>query len=359
VVLGSCTAGGAYVPAMSDEAVIVKGTGTIFLAGPPLVKAATGEVISAEDLGGGDLHSRVSGVTDHLAEDDVHALAITRNIVGTLAGTRAARTPKVELTEPEPPLYDPAELGGIVPADARIPYDVRKIIARIVDGSRFLEFKKLYGDTVVCGFSRLEGFPVGIIANNGVIHSEGASKAAHFIQLCNQRNTPILFLPNITGFMVGSTAESGGIARNGAKMVTAVATSRVPRITLTIGGSYGAGNYAMNGRAYAPRFLFQWPNARTSVMGGEQAASVLSTIQKDNRAKSGRDAWTEAEEAEFKRPILEMYEREGHPYFGSARLWDDGIIEPADTRRVLALALSAAVNGMEGPADSKWGVFRM
>ena len=336
-VLGSCTAGGAYVPAMSDEAIIVRDQGTIFLGGPPLVKAATGEVVSAEDLGGGDLHSRVSGVTDHLAEDDADALRIVRDIVKTLA----PRGPRPwAVTTPEEPACDPAELYGVVPADPRTPYDVREVIARITDGSRFAEFKANYGPTLVTGFARIHGHPVGIIANNGILFSESALKGAHFIELCDQRQVPLLFLQNITGFMVGRQYEAGGIAKHGAKMVTAVACARVPKLTVIIGGSFGAGNYAMCGRAYSPRFLWMWPNARISVMGGDQAASVLATVG--------------SEQAEH---VREQYERQGSPYYATARLWDDGIIDPLDTRRVLALGLAAARNAPI--PDTTFGVFRM
>jgi 3-methylcrotonyl-CoA carboxylase beta subunit len=344
-VLGSCTAGGAYVPAMSDEAVIVRNQGTIFLGGPPLVKAATGEVVTAEDLGGGDLHSRTSGVTDHLAADDAHALQIVRRIVGTL-GPRAPRP--WDVLPAEEPLADPGELYGVVPTDSRTPYDVREVIARIVDGSRFGEFKSEYGTTLVCGFARLHGHPVGIVANNGILFSESALKGAHFIELCDQRGIPLVFLQNISGFMVGREYEAGGIAKNGAKMVTAVATTRVPKLTVIIGGSFGAGNYSMCGRAYSPRFLFMWPNARISVMGGEQAAMVLSTVR-------GTD---DAEPAEqFADRIRAQYEHQGHPYYSTARLWDDGVIDPADTRTVLGLALSAAANAPLG--EPAFGVFRM
>ena len=352
-VMGSCTAGGAYVPAMSDETVIVRKQGTIFLGGPPLVKAATGEVISAEDLGGADVHARQSGVVDHYAAHDDHALAIVRSIVRTLA------TPKpqpFELTEPREPLYDPAELHGLVPEDAREPYDAREVIARLVDGSEFHEFKKLYGETLVCGFARLYGMPVAILANNGILFSESAQKAAHFIELADQRRIPLIFLQNITGFMVGSKYEAGGIAKDGAKMVTAVATASVPKFTVVTGGSFGAGNYGMCGRAYSPRFMFMWPNARISVMGGEQAASVLATVKRDGFERRGED-WSAADEEAFKQPIRDLYEEEGSPYFSTARMWDDGIIDPADTRRVLGLSLSASLNA---PFPERgFGVFRM
>jgi acetyl-CoA carboxylase carboxyltransferase component len=340
VVLGMCTAGGAYVPAMSDEAIIVKNRGTIYLAGPPLVKAATGEEISAEALGGGDVHTRISGVADHLAEDDAHALHIARTIVSTL---NHKKQPTGVFQDPEPPRYDPAELPGVVPHDLRIPYDVREVIARIVDGSRMHEFKPRYGTTIVCGFAHIHGMPVAILANNGVLFSESALKATHFIELACTRKIPLLFLQNITGFMVGSKAEHGGIAKDGAKMVHAVAVANVPKITLIVGGSYGAGNYGMCGRAYQPRFLFSWPNSRISVMGGEQAASVLTTVKRDQMAKAGATLNPQEEEA-IRAPVLARYEAEGNPYFATARLWDDGIIEMTETRDVLALALSACHN---------------
>jgi 3-methylcrotonyl-CoA carboxylase beta subunit len=349
-VLGSCTAGGAYVPAMSDEAVIVRGQGTIFLGGPPLVKAATGEVVTAEELGGGELHSRTSGVTDHLAEDDAHALRIVRSIVSTL-GPRAPRPWQVEPTVE--PAVDPAELYGVVPTDSRTPYDVREVIARVVDGSRFQEFKKEYGATLVTGFARIHGHPVGIVANNGVLFGESALKGAHFIQLCDQRSVPLVFLQNISGFMVGREYEAAGIAKHGAKMVTAVACARVPKFTVVIGGSFGAGNYSMCGRAYSPRFLWMWPNARISVMGGEQAASVLATVRRDQLG----DAWSAEEEEAFKAPIRQQYEDQGNPYYSTARLWDDGVIDPLDTRMVLGLALSTAANAPIEPVS--YGVFRM
>ena len=353
VVMGSCTAGGAYVPAMSDETVIVRKQGTIFLGGPPLVKAATGEVISAEDLGGADVHARVSGVADHYAANDEHALHTARRIVGTL---NTVKTIDLDVTDPREPKYDPAELGGIIPTDTRAPFDVREVIARIVDGSEFDEFKKLYGETLVTGFARLYGMPVGIIANNGILFSESAQKGAHFIELCAQRGIPLVFLQNITGFMVGSKYEAGGIAKDGAKLVTAVSTFKGPKFTVIIGGSYGAGNYGMCGRAYSPRFLFMWPNARISVMGGEQAASVLATVKRDAMEARGED-WPAEDEAKFKQPIREAYEAEGHPYFSTARMWDDGVIAPADTRRVLGLSLSASLNA---PIEkTKFGVFRM
>jgi 3-methylcrotonyl-CoA carboxylase beta subunit len=357
-VMGSCTAGGAYVPAMSDETVIVRKQGTIFLGGPPLVKAATGEIISAEDLGGADVHARKSGVADHYAANDAHALQMVRDIVRNLNIVKKLALDVKALGEPA---YDPAELDGIVPLDAREPYDVREVIARIVDGSEFDEFKKLYGETLVTGFARLHGIPIGIVANNGILFSESAQKAAHFIQLCDQRGIPLVFLQNITGFMVGSKYETGGIAKDGAKMVTAVATARVPKFTVVIGGSYGAGNYGMCGRAYSPRFLFMWPNARISVMGGEQAASVLATVKRDAMEARG-ETWSPGEEAAFKTPIRDLYEREGSPYFSTARIWDDGIIAPSDTRRVLGLAISAALNAPHGRSEDRepaFGVFRM
>jgi 3-methylcrotonyl-CoA carboxylase beta subunit len=353
VVMGSCTAGGAYVPAMSDETIIVKDQGTIFLGGPPLVKAATGEEVSAEDLGGGDLHARTSGVVDHLALDDRHALQLARDAVANL--NRPAPV-AIDVAEPEEPKYDPAELYGIVPTDPRQPYPVREVIARIVDGSRFHEFKPLYGDTLVTGFARLHGYPIGIVANDGILFSESALKGAHFIELCNQRGVPIVFLQNITGFMVGREYEAGGIAKDGAKMVTAVACSTVPTFTVVIGGSFGAGNYAMNGRAYAPRLMFTWPNARISVMGGEQAANVLATVRRDGLEARG-ETWSAEDEEAFKAPIREQYETQGHPYYATARLWDDGVIDPADTRSVLALALSASLNAPYGRPS--YGVFRM
>jgi 3-methylcrotonyl-CoA carboxylase beta subunit len=353
IVMGSCTAGGAYVPAMSDESIIVKGQGTIFLAGPPLVKAATGEVVSAEDLGGGDVHSRLSGVVDHLAQNDRHALAIARQIVANLNTTKRA---DVVLEEPREPLYPPGEIHGVIPTDTRRPFDVREVIARLVDGSEFDEFKARYGTTVVCGFAHIWGMPVGIVANNGILFSESALKATHFIELCGQRKIPLVFLQNITGFMVGRKYENEGIARNGAKMVTAVATVQVPKFTVIIGGSFGAGNYGMCGRAYSPRFLWMWPNARISVMGSEQAASVLATIRRDSiEARGG--TWAADEESAFREPIRQQYESQGHPYYASARLWDDGVIDPAQTRSVLALGLSASLNAPIG--ETRFGVFRM
>lgn len=353
-VMGSCTAGGAYVPAMSDEAVIVRGTGTIFLAGPPLVKAATGEEVTAEELGGADVHTRKSGVADHFAEDDEHALDIVREIVATLnRQTKLA----VTVEPPEEPLYDAPEIYGILPRSFREGYDVRELIGRIVDGSKFREFKARYGTTLVCGFARLHGYPVGILANNGVLFSESALKGTHFIELCSQRGIPLLFLQNITGFMVGKQYEAGGIAKDGAKLVNAVSNAAVPKLTIIIGGSFGAGNYGMAGRAYQPRFLWMYPNARISVMGGEQAANVLLTIKQDQLEREGKPLLTREEQDEFMRPILEKYEHEGSPYYSTARLWDDGILDPADTRRVLALALSVVLNAPE--VEGKFGVFRM
>jgi 3-methylcrotonyl-CoA carboxylase beta subunit len=353
VVMGSCTAGGAYVPAMSDETIIVKGQGTIFLGGPPLVKAATGEVVSAEDLGGADVHTRQSGVADHLAADDAHALSICRRIVSNLNTRKPSEVP---LLAPREPKFDSAELDGVVPADLRKQYDVREIIARLVDGSDFDEFKALYGTTLVTGFAHLHGMRLGILGNNGILFSESALKAAHFIELACQRRIPLLFLQNISGFMVGRDYEAGGIAKDGAKMVTAVACAQVPKVTLIIGGSFGAGNYGMCGRAYGPRFLFTWPNARISVMGGEQAASVLATVRRDNIEAEGR-AWSAEQEEAFKALIRAQYDAEGNPYYATARLWDDGIILPTETRRVLALAFSAALNApVEG---TRFGVFRM
>jgi 3-methylcrotonyl-CoA carboxylase beta subunit len=353
VVMGSCTAGGAYVPAMSDETIIVKNQGTIFLGGPPLVKAAIGEIVSAEDLGGGDVHTRLSGVADHLAQNDAHALALARQAVATLNRRKQVAQ---ALREPMPPKYDTQELYGVIPVDTRKPYDVREIIARVVDGSEFHEFKARYGATLVCGFAHIEGMPVGIVANNGILFSESAQKGAHFIELCCQRKVPLVFLQNITGFMVGKKYESEGIARHGAKLVTAVATAQVPKFTVIIGGSYGAGNYGMCGRAYSPRFLWMWPNARICVMGGEQAAGVLATVKRDGiEARGG--SWSAEEEAAFKQPVLDQFGHQSHPYYSSARLWDDGVIDPADTRRVLGLALSAALNAPIG--EPKFGVFRM
>ena len=353
VVMGSCTAGGAYVPAMSDETIIVRGQGTIFLGGPPLVKAATGEVVTAEDLGGAEVHARKSGVADHYAVDDQHALDIVRRIVANLNKPKRV---DLEYDEPREPKYDAAELDGIVPTDVRKQYDARELIARLVDASEFDEFKRLYGTTIVTGFARLHGMPVGILANNGILYSESAQKAAHFIELCCQRRIPLLFLQNISGFMVGKDYEAGGIAKDGAKMVMAVACAQVPKLTLIVGGSFGAGNYGMCGRAYGPRFLFTWPNARISVMGGEQAASVLATVKREN-IEAGGGKWSQVEEEEFRQPIREQYEAEGNPYYATARLWDDGIIAPSETRRVLSLALSAALNA---PIPrTRFGVFRM
>ncbi|MDX2706706.1 carboxyl transferase domain-containing protein [Streptomyces sp. PA03-6a] len=357
-VLGSCTAGGAYVPAMSDEAVIVRGQGTIFLGGPPLVKAATGEVVTAEELGGGEVHSRTSGVTDHLAEDDAHALRIVRNIVATLPARGALPWTVGPVEEPA---VDPAGLYGAVPVDSRTPYDVREVIARLVDGSRFAEFKAEYGTTLVTGFARIHGHPVGIVANNGILFSESAQKGAHFIELCDQRGIPLLFLQNISGFMVGRQYEAGGIAKHGAKMVTAVATTRVPKLTVVIGGSYGAGNYSMCGRAYSPRFLWMWPNAKISVMGGEQAASVLATVKRDQIEAAG-DTWAAEDEEGFKAPIRAQYEEQGNAYYATARLWDDGVIDPLQTRQVLGLALTACANApipQRDPQAPGFGVFRM
>ncbi|CAA7622895.1 Acetyl-CoA carboxylase and carboxyltransferase component [Candidatus Terasakiella magnetica] len=353
VVHGSCTAGGAYIPAMSDESVIVKNQGTIFLGGPPLVKAATGEVVTAEELGGADVHCRTSGVTDHYAQDDGHALAIARRIVGNLNRTKPV---SLDIAKPEEPLYDPREIYGIIPADRRKPYDVREVIARIVDGSRLDEFKQSYGTTLVCGFAKIWGYPVGIVANNGILFSESAQKGAHFVELCSQRGIPLIFLQNITGFMVGKKYEAGGIAKDGAKMVTAVACAKVPRFTVILGGSFGAGNYGMCGRAYQPRMLFMWPNGRVSVMGGDQAAGVMAQIKRDAMAAKGQD-WPAAEEEAFKAPIREQYETQGHPYYAGARLWDDGLVDPAETRKVLALGLSAALNAPI--EETRFGVFRM
>ncbi|TYB83545.1 carboxyl transferase domain-containing protein [Maritimibacter fusiformis] len=353
VVMGSCTAGGAYVPAMSDVTIIVKEQGTIFLAGPPLVKAATGEVVTAEDLGGGDVHTRLSGVADYLAEDDEHALALARRALGHL---NRARPDTVVWQTPEDPAYDPEELLGVVPPDLRTPYDIREVIARLVDGSRFDEFKPRFGETLVTGFAHLKGCPVGIVANNGVLFSEAAQKGAHFIELCSQRRIPLIFLQNITGFMVGRKYENEGIARHGAKMVTAVASTNVPKITMLVGGSFGAGNYGMAGRAYQPRFLWTWPNSRISVMGGEQAAGVLATVKRDAIERAGEE-WSAEDEAEFKRPTIEMFERQSHPLYASARLWDDGIIDPRKSRDVLFLSLTAALNAPI--EDTRFGVFRM
>lgn len=353
VVMGSCTAGGAYVPAMADESIMVKNQATIFLAGPPLVKAATGEIVSAEDLGGADVHCRISGVADHYAQNDQHALQIARQIIANLNRTKH---PTLALREIYEPLYETQELYGIVPVDAKKPYDVREVIARIVDNSAFDEFKALYGTTLVCGFAHLYGYPVGIIANNGILFSESALKGTHFIELCCQRGIPLIFLQNINGFMVGSKYETSGIAKNGAKMVTAVACANVPKFTVIIGGSFGAGNYGMCGRAYDPRFLWMWPNARISVMGGEQAASVLAQITRESKTKQG-ESWSEDEEKQFMEMMRKKYDEHGHPYYSSARLWDDGIIDPAETRKVLGLSLSAALNAP--PCATKFGIFRM
>jgi 3-methylcrotonyl-CoA carboxylase beta subunit len=353
VVMGSCTAGGAYIPAMADETILVKEQGTIFLGGPPLVKAATGEVVTAEELGGGDVHTRISGVADHLAQNDHHALQLARQAVGRLNRVKSV---KLDVRPSVEPAYAPEEIYGVIPDDTRQPYDVREIIARIVDGSEFDEFKALYGTTLVCGFARLHGYPVGIVANNGILFGESAQKGAHFIELCGQRKIPLVFLQNITGFMVGKQYEHDGIAKHGAKMVTAVSTAAVPKFTVLIGGSFGAGNYGMCGRAYDPRFMFMWPNARISVMGGEQAAGVLAQIKRDQIEGRG-EQWSSEDEAAFKQPIIDNYETQGHPYYASARLWDDGIIDPAETRNVLGLAISASLN--RDIEESKFGIFRM
>ncbi|MEH6836270.1 MULTISPECIES: carboxyl transferase domain-containing protein [Falsihalocynthiibacter] len=353
VVMGSCTAGGAYVPAMADVSIIVKDQGTIFLAGPPLVKAATGEIVSAEDLGGGDVHTRLSGVADYLAEDDAHALALARQAVGNL-NMRLPDT--VKWQTPEEPAYDPEELLSVVPADLRTPYDIREVIARVVDGSRFDEFKARFGETLVTGFAHLKGCPVGIIANNGVLFSEAAQKGAHFVELCSKRNIPLIFLQNITGFMVGQKYENEGIARHGAKLVTAVATTNVPKVTMVVGGSFGAGNYGMSGRAYQPRFMWSWPNSRISVMGGPQAAGVLATVKRDAIERAGGE-WSAQEEADFKQPTIDMFEAQSHPLYASARLWDDGIIDPRKTRDVLFLSLKAALNAPI--EETRFGIFRM
>lgn len=353
VVMGSCTAGGAYVPAMADESIIVKNQGTIFLGGPPLVKAATGEIVSAEDLGGGDVHCRTSGVVDHLANNDHHALQIARDAIARLNRTKPI---SLDVTPAVEPAYDSQEIYGVIPKDTRKPYDVREVIARVVDGSEFDEFKALYGSTLICGFARIYGYPVGIVANNGILFSESAQKGAHFIELCAQRKIPLVFLQNITGFMVGKQYESGGIAKHGAKMVTAVACAKVPKFTVLIGGSFGAGNYGMCGRAYDPRFMFMWPNSRISVMGGEQAAGVLAQVKRD-QIERANDSWSEQQESEFKQPIIDTYEEQGHPYYASARLWDDGVIDPADTRYVLGLSISAALN--KPIEETRFGVFRM
>lgn len=353
VVMGSCTAGGAYVPAMADESIIVKQQGTIFLGGPPLVKAATGEVVSAEDLGGADVHCRTSGVADHLAQNDHHALQLARQAVSRL---NRVKPMNLDISDPIAPLYDSHEIYGLIPKDSRQSYDVREVIARVVDGSEFDEFKALYGTTLVCGFARIFGYPVGIIANNGILFGESAQKGTHFIELCAQRKIPLVFLQNITGFMVGQQYEHEGIAKHGAKMVTAVATAKVPKFTVLIGGSFGAGNYGMCGRAFDPRFLFMWPNARISVMGGEQAAAVLAQVKREQKDKAS-ETWSDADEAQFKQPVIDTYEQQGHPYFASARLWDDGVIDPADTRMVLGLSLSASFN--RAIEDTRFGVFRM
>lgn len=353
VVMGSCTAGGAYVPAMADESIIVKNQGTIFLGGPPLVKAATGEIVTAEELGGADVHCRTSGVTDHYAQNDHHALKLARQSVARLNRVKPVQ---LDIREPLEPLYDAKEIYGVVPKDSKHPYDVREVIARVVDGSAFDEFKALYGATLVCGFARIHGYPVGILGNNGILFGESAQKGAHFIELCAQRKIPLVFLQNITGFMVGKQYEAGGIAKHGAKMVTAVACAEVPKFTIIIGGSFGAGNYGMCGRSYDPRFLFMWPNARISVMGGEQAAGVLATVKREQIEGQGQ-TWSAEEEAAFKQPTIDLYEQQGHPYYASARLWDDGIIDPADTRTVLGLCISASLN--KEIEDTKFGVFRM
>ncbi|MEX0921772.1 MAG: carboxyl transferase domain-containing protein [Rhodovibrionaceae bacterium] len=353
VVMGSCTAGGAYVPAMSDESIIVKNQGTIFLGGPPLVKAATGEDVSAEELGGAEVHSKVSGVTDHFAANDAHALATARRIIGNL---NRHKPRQLDLATPREPLYDPEEIYGIVPPDLKKPYDVKEVIARLVDGSEFDEFKALYGQTLVTGFARIYGYPVGIVANNGILFSESALKGAHFIELCCQRKIPLIFLQNISGFMVGKKYEAGGIAKDGAKLVTAVSCASVPKFTVIIGGSFGAGNYGMCGRAFSPRLLWMWPNARVSVMGGEQAAAVLATVRRDGIEAQGK-TWSKEEEAAFKQPILEQYDHQGHPIYASARLWDDGIVDPADTRMSLALGISMALNAPI--EETRFGVFRM
>lgn len=353
VVMGSCTAGGAYVPAMSDDAIIVRRQGTIFLGGPPLVKAATGEVVTAEDLGGGDLHSRTSGVTDYYALNDAHALAMARKIV---ENSNRVKPAQMDVRPAVAPAYDPEEIYGVLPSDVKQPYDVREVIARIVDGSEFDEFKKLFGTTLVCGFARIMGYPIGIVANNGILFSESAQKGAHFIELCSQRNIPLLFLQNISGFMVGRKYEAGGIAKNGAKLVTAVSTTKVPKFTVVIGGSYGAGNYGMCGRAYRPRFMWAWPSARLALMGSEQAAGVLADVNRANKERAGEE-WSAEEEAEFKQPIIDQFEEQSDPYFASSRIWDDGILDPADTRMTLGLAFSATLN--KPAEDTSFGVFRM
>jgi len=353
IVMGSCTAGGAYVPAMADESIIVKEQGTIFLGGPPLVRAATGEVVTAEELGGADVHTRLSGVADHFARNDQHALKLARRAVSRLNRVKPVT---LDLAEASEPLYDVKEMYGIVPSDARRPFEVREVIARVVDGSVFDEFKARYGETLICGFARIFGYPVGIVANNGILFGESALKGAHFVELCSQRGIPLVFLQNITGFMVGKQYEADGIAKHGAKMVTAVSSVKVPKFTVIIGNSYGAGNYGMCGRAYEPRFLFTWPNARISVMGGEQAAGVLAQVKRDQKERAG-ETWSEQDEASFKQPILDRYEEQGHPYYASARLWDDGVIDPAQTRQVLGLAISAALN--KPIEETRFGVFRM
>jgi len=353
IVMGSCTAGGAYVPAMADESIIVKEQGTIFLGGPPLVRAATGEIVTAEELGGADVHTRLSGVADHFARNDHHALKLARRAVSRLNRVKPVALDVAAVKEP---LYDAQEIYGLIPRDARRPFDVREVIARVVDGSVFDEFKARYGETLICGFARIFGYPVGIVANNGILFGESAQKGTHFVELCGQRKIPLVFLQNITGFMVGRQYEADGIAKHGAKMVTAVSSVQVPKFTVIIGNSYGAGNYGMCGRAYEPRFLFTWPNSRISVMGGEQAAGVLAQVKRDQKERSGEE-WTEQAEAEFKQPILERYEEQGHPYYASARLWDDGVIDPAQTRQVLGLAISAALN--KPIEDTRFGVFRM
>jgi 3-methylcrotonyl-CoA carboxylase beta subunit len=353
VVMGSCTAGGAYVPAMADESIIVKDQGTIFLGGPPLVKAATGEVVSAQDLGGGDVHCRTSGVVDHLANNDHHALKIARDAIARLNRKKSI---ELDVREPVEPAYSNHEIYGVIPKDTRQPYDVKEVIARVIDASQFDEFKSLYGQTLICGFARILGYPVGIVANNGILFSESAQKGAHFIELCAQRKIPLVFLQNITGFMVGKQYEAGGIAKHGAKMVTAVACAKVPKFTILIGGSFGAGNYGMCGRAYDPRFMFMWPNARISVMGGEQAAGVLAQVKRDQKERVN-EQWSAEQEAQFKQPIIDTYETQGHPYYASARLWDDGVIDPADTRQVLGLCISASLN--KPIEDTRFGVFRM
>ncbi|WP_395343029.1 carboxyl transferase domain-containing protein [Ningiella sp. W23] len=356
VVMGSCTAGGAYVPAMADESIIVKEQGTIFLGGPPLVQAATGEIVTAEELGGGDVHCRTSGVVDHLATNDEHALQIARDAVCRLNRVSGSNQYQIKRQESIEPRYPTEDIYGVIPKDTRQPYDVREVIARVVDNSEFDEFKKLFGETLVCGFAHIDGYPVGILANNGILFSESAQKGAHFIQLCCQRNIPLVFLQNITGFMVGKQYEAGGIAKHGAKMVTAVACAKVPKITVLIGGSFGAGNYGMCGRAYDPRFLFMWPNARISVMGGEQAAGVLAQVKKAQAERSG-ESFSESDEQAIKQPVIDTYEKQGHPYYASARLWDDGVIDPADTRKVLSIALASALNAP--PEDTEFGIFRM